>query len=162
MSTRSNTWNALIQAKNLQQLTIAATIFDKSKVTRAVKYAISDSSATGHFLVEGALVVNKRVAENPITITLHNIKVVQSTHTWNLDIPWLPHQVNGGPHCPRVSACISHLNMNILWCQLQGHFWHERMQSIAHQWVGTHGRQRLKSTIMESPNQPHLKAHSHH
>ena len=78
---RSNVWKTLVQANNMHQLPIAATIFDQSKVTTAVKYDISDSGATGHFLLEGAPVVKKQVTENPITITLPTGKVIQLIHT---------------------------------------------------------------------------------
>ena len=57
------------------------------------EYSISDSGATCHFLVEGARVTNLEVADNPISITIPNGKNMTSTHTCNLDIPWLPHHV---------------------------------------------------------------------
>jgi len=91
MPTRSKAWKRLIQANNLMQMPRAHAIFDAKRVTRSVKHAISDSGATGHFLVEDAPVVNKQVAANPISITLPNGKTIKSTHTCNLDIPWLPH-----------------------------------------------------------------------
>ena len=59
----------------------------------AIEYAISDSGATDHFLVEGAPVTNLQVADNPISITIPNGKSMTSTHTCNLDIPWLPNHV---------------------------------------------------------------------
>ena len=42
------------------------------------------------FLVEGSPVANLKIAQKPITITLPNCRTIQSTHTCNLDIPWLP------------------------------------------------------------------------
>ena len=59
----------------------------------AIEYTISDSGATGHFLVEGAPVTNVQVADNPISITIPNGKRMTSTRTCNLDIPWLPNHV---------------------------------------------------------------------
>ena len=59
----------------------------------ATEYAISDSGATGHFLVEGAPVTNLQVADNPISITIPNGKIMTTTHTCNLDIPWLTSHV---------------------------------------------------------------------
>ena len=59
------------------------------KYRLAVECAISDSGATGHFLVEGAQVTNLQMADSPISITIPNGKSVTSTHTCNLDIPWL-------------------------------------------------------------------------
>ena len=45
---------------------------------------------TAHFLVEGAPAVNVQKSTNPLQITLPNGKQIKSTHTCNLDIPWLP------------------------------------------------------------------------
>ena len=59
----------------------------------ATEYAISDSGATGHLLVEGAPVTNLQVADNPISVTIPNGNNMTSTHTCNLDIPWLPNHV---------------------------------------------------------------------
>ena len=67
--------------------------FATENLGRQVHYAISDSEATGHFLVKGAPVVNKKKAINPVTITLPSGGTIQSTHTYNLNIPWLPHHV---------------------------------------------------------------------
>ena len=38
----------------------------------AIEYAISDSGASRHFLVEGAPVTNLQVEDNPISITIPN------------------------------------------------------------------------------------------
>ena len=59
----------------------------------AIDYAISDSGATGHFLVEDAPVTHLQVADNPISITIPNGKSMTSTQTCNLDIPCLPNHV---------------------------------------------------------------------
>ena len=56
-------------------------------------WAILDSGATGHFVVERAPVINKQPASKPITITLPSGSTICSTHTCNLDIPWLPNHV---------------------------------------------------------------------
>ena len=112
MPTRANAWNTIIQANNLTQSTHSTMIFDTKRVTRAVKYAISDSGATGHFIVEGAPVVNKKPAKNPIQIMMPDGKKIQSTHTCNLDIPWLPesmteaeaHIVPGLSHASLIST----------------------------------------------------------
>ena len=113
MPTRAKAWLTTIQANNLRSLPQAATIFDPARVTRSVKHAISDSGATGHFLVENAPVTNKAIATNPITITLPNGKTIRSTHTCNLDIPWLPDDMTEA-HIVRTSTCIANLNKEIL------------------------------------------------
>ena len=65
--------------------------------------AISDSGATRHFLVQGAPVVNKKPTPSPLKITLPNVKSIQSTHTCNLDIPWLPDALNEAHIVPGIS-----------------------------------------------------------
>ena len=75
-----------------------------------MELAISDSGATGHFLVAGAPAVNIVPAAKPINILLPNGKRIRSTHTCNLDIPWLPahmteaHIVPGLSHSSLVST----------------------------------------------------------
>ena len=56
-------------------------------------YALSDSGASGHFLTQHAAVVNKQPATTPIAVTLPDGGTLLSTHTCNLDIPWLPPDV---------------------------------------------------------------------
>ena len=68
----------------------AETISNAKRVTRSVQHAVSDSGATGNFLVEGPPVKNKKITSNPIHIKLPNGRYIQSTHICNLYIPWLP------------------------------------------------------------------------
>ena len=93
IKTKHQAWNAIIEQQSLHQLQNANVIFDKGRVTRQVAMAISDSGASGHFVLENAPVINKKKAERPIAIRLPDGKVIWSTHTANLDIPWLPSQV---------------------------------------------------------------------
>ena len=86
--TRHKALRALFKEGNVEWKKVAT-----KKLVANVAWAISDSGATGHFVVEGAPVVNKKTATNPITITLPSGSTIRSTHTCNLDIPWLPHQV---------------------------------------------------------------------
>jgi hypothetical protein len=86
-------------------------IFDTQHITiEQQQYAIFDSGATTHFLVYGAHFVNRRPANKPLTIRLPNGKYILSTHTCNLDIPWLPqtiteaHMVPGLLHSSLLST----------------------------------------------------------
>ena len=81
LTTQSKAWQHIIQANNLHELPKSAAIFHAKKVARYVEYAISDSGTTGPFLVDNAAITNKKVATNPITITLPNRKYIKSTHT---------------------------------------------------------------------------------
>ena len=72
--------------------------------------ALSDSGATSHFLVDGAHAINIHRDPNPITVHLPDGKTIRSTHTCNLDIPWLrgaatqAHIVPGLTHASLVST----------------------------------------------------------
>ena len=86
--TRHKALRALFERENVEWKKVTT-----KKLVKNVAWAISDSGATGHFVVEGAPVINKQPATNPITITLPAGSTIRSTHTCNLDIPWLPHHV---------------------------------------------------------------------
>eukprot|EP00804_Cyclotella_cryptica_P022671 CCRYP_012468-RA/>CCRYP_012468-RA protein AED:0.28 eAED:0.27 QI:0/0/0/1/0/0/4/0/650 len=75
----------------------------QANTKRQQQYAIFDSSATAHFLVDGAHVVNRRPALKPLTIRLPNGKHIVSTHTCNLDLPWLPHSITEAHIVPGLS-----------------------------------------------------------
>ena len=75
----------------------------QATTTQHQHYAIFDSGATAHFLVDNAHVVNKRPALKPLTIRLPNGKHIVSTHTCNLDLPWLPHSITEAHIVPGLS-----------------------------------------------------------
>jgi len=85
-------------------------MLNTTSIQRAIEWAISDSGATGHFIVEGAPIVNRKIAQFPIAIKLPDGKIIKSTHTGNLDIPWLPttmtecHVVPGLAHSSLIST----------------------------------------------------------
>ena len=60
---------------------------------KSPEYAILDSGAMAHFIIKGATVRNKLPTSNPLKIKLPDGSVIKSTHTCNLDIPWLPNSV---------------------------------------------------------------------
>ena len=88
MPTRHKALQTLCRQNNIHFKKVAT-----KKLIKQVHYAILDSGATGHFLVEGAPVANKKKTVSPITITLPIGGKIQSTHTCNRNIPWLPHHV---------------------------------------------------------------------
>ena len=94
---------SITQDKNLILLPNAETILKTKRVTRAVQHAVSDSGATGIYLVEGAPIKIKKTASNPIRIKLPNGRFIQSTYTCNLDIPWFPNTMKE-PHIVLGSA----------------------------------------------------------
>ena len=80
-----------------------------SKINIPICNGISDSGTTGHFVLQGAPVKNIKITANPIAITLPDGQKIHSTHTCDLDIPWLPksaveaHIVPGLAHTPLIS-----------------------------------------------------------
>ena len=51
---------------------------------------ILDSGASSHFLLSTAPVLNKMVADRPLTVRLPNGDTVRSSHIDELDLPLLP------------------------------------------------------------------------
>ena len=115
-----NAWQSIVTQQELQELPNAGTIFNTTRLKHAVEYAISDSGATGHFLVQGAPVANLEIAEKPITITLPIGRTIQSTHTCNLDIPWLPNEMTEAHIVPGLahSSLISTRKFCAAGCQV--------------------------------------------
>ena len=110
MVTKSHAWPPTVALKQVHIRNNAQMAGTTKRATRAVDMAISDSGATAHFLVEGAPAVNITPAKNPLSILLPNGKRIKSTHTCNLDIPWLPahmteaHIVPGLSHLSLIST----------------------------------------------------------
>jgi hypothetical protein len=77
-----------------------------------VKYALSDSGVTLYFLIKDFLLINTKNAEYTIPVKLPDGSILWSTHTCNLDIPWLPHKMTEAhtvpvlQHSPRKSTNI--------------------------------------------------------
>ena len=77
---------------------------DAAKIARAMMHVISDSGATGYFLVRSANATNLQPTNNPIHTTLPNGKTIYSTHTCNLNIPWLGHIISSLAHSSLIST----------------------------------------------------------
>ena len=54
---------------------------------------IADAGSTGTFVVPNAPVINVRPTTNPIKITMPDGDTIESTHTCNLNIPWMPEEM---------------------------------------------------------------------
>ena len=81
------------KSTKLEKSTNKSKTYKVNDRTQMRKWAIADAGATGHFMMMGAPVVNMKPATKPITIKLPDGKDIQSTHTCNLNIPWLPPQM---------------------------------------------------------------------
>jgi hypothetical protein len=106
------TWQQIIENNDnkISTHTECHFLFSSSYKIWKTRHLRSKCHSTGHFLVEGAPIVNKKKAKHPITITLPNGKLIHSTHTCNLDNPWLPehiteaHIVTGLAHSSLIST----------------------------------------------------------
>ena len=76
-----------------QQLVNAAMVFNIKQLVHLVKYALSDSGTSSHFLTKGSPADNIKIYEYSIAIKLTDSSIICSTHACNLDIPWLPHDM---------------------------------------------------------------------
>jgi hypothetical protein len=96
-----------ITASNLSPIETPRDVANHSNAekipTKTITMGISDSGSTGHFLQDDAPVTNKQVAIHSIKITLPDNNKIQSLHTCNLDIPWLPHEITMGHIVPKLS-----------------------------------------------------------
>ena len=71
-----------------------------------IVHAISDSGATAYFIVDGAAVANLKKTKFPLRITLPNEGIIYSTHTCNLDIPWLPNEITDAHIVPGIERSL--------------------------------------------------------
>jgi hypothetical protein len=66
------------------------TLFHVSHINIATDHAIADAGVTVHFVLPGTPVTNITPAVTPLVINLPDGKKIESTHTCQLDLPWLP------------------------------------------------------------------------
>ena len=73
-----------------------------------------DAGTTGHFMITGVPVIDIKPATKPLIINLPDGETIKSTHTCNLNIPWLPeeatkaHIVPGLAHTSLVLIKVLH------------------------------------------------------
>ena len=80
-------------------------ILNQKKISNIV-HAISDSGATAHFIVDGAPVTNIKKADFPPRVTYPNGGFIYSSHTCNLDIPWLPDEMTEAHIVPGIEILL--------------------------------------------------------
>ena len=66
--TRGEIWKKMVADGKLQQLANTTTMFNTQRLVHLVKYALSDSDASSHFVIKGSPAVNIKIAEFPIAI----------------------------------------------------------------------------------------------
>ena len=88
------------------------TNYTTAQLKIAKNMAVADTGATGHFVLPGTPVTNVKVAQHPLKIHLPDVDCLTSTHTYKLDISWLPndakesHIVPGLAHASLISIKI--------------------------------------------------------
>ena len=66
------------------------TSYTTAQLKIAKNMAVADAGATGHFVLPGTPVINIKIERHPLKINLPDGDCLTSTHTYTLDIPWLP------------------------------------------------------------------------
>ena len=66
------------------------TMFNTSNIKITVDMAVTDSGATGNFVLPGTNVSDRNISEKPLTISLPDDTQLKSTHTCEIDVPWIP------------------------------------------------------------------------
>ena len=99
--TRAKAWKTIIETKGIRNYTNSDLLLNQNKISNIV-HAVSDSGATAHFIVDGAPVTNVKKADFPLKITCPNGGHIYSSHTCNLDIPWLPNEMTEAHIVPGI------------------------------------------------------------
>ena len=102
---KAQAWKTIIQQKGIRNLANSSLLLNHQRISNIV-HAISDSGATAHFIVKGAPVTNIKKAVFPLRITLPNGGIIHSTHTCNLDIPWLPNTITEAHIVPGIERSL--------------------------------------------------------
>ena len=109
MANTTTTNQERAKLKKILNDSLYAKVKARTQGIRSARWAIADAGATGHFVMAGAPVINVKPTTNPIRITLPDGQSIMSTHTCNLNIPWLPvfmtkaHIVPGMAHSSLIS-----------------------------------------------------------
>ena len=83
-------WNKIIKGHPLPQYPHADTMFNTSHINIVIYQEIPDAGATGNFVPPETPVKKIKIYTNPLIINLPYGYQIKSTHTCQLDIPWLP------------------------------------------------------------------------
>ena len=107
-------YNSIVTNQDIKEtdddITITTDNTRKSKINIDIEYGISDTGATGHFLIPGAPVSKIRLTVRKINITLPDGDLISSTHDCEINIPSLPiksisrHIVPGLAHTSLIST----------------------------------------------------------
>ena len=97
---RQEVWMNMVREGNLSQSPNSHIMFNTKRLVILVDYTLSDSGILSYFLVEGSAVVHVSVSKFPMAIKLPDGSIMYSTHTCNLDIPWIPNKMTGARIVP--------------------------------------------------------------
>lgn len=137
-------------------------MLDTPRLTKAIQWIFSDSRTTGRFLLKGTPLVNKQPVKFPIKIALHNRKkTIKSTHTCNLNIPWLPGTMVEAHIVPRLAHLSFISTQHVLHHWMPSSIWPRWMSRLLQKLTGLHGRMQPNHWAMAAthqltnPPQPH-------
>ena len=65
-------------------------MFNASNIKITVDMAVTDSGATGNFVLPGTKVSDMKISKKNLIINLPDGTQLKSTHTCYIDVPWLP------------------------------------------------------------------------
>ena len=97
---------------HVQKAPNAEKMINTPNIKIAVYMAVSDSGATGHFIIPGTKVSYMKISKKPLTINLQDGTQLKSTHTCEINVPRLPkearqaHVVPGMAHTSLISIKI--------------------------------------------------------
>jgi len=90
------TENLSNQRENLSnQRNICASSIHPRKPSIPITHAVADTGATSILVMKATPMKNKRPTTNPLNIILTDGTIVKSTHMCDLEIPGLPHVLEG-------------------------------------------------------------------
>jgi hypothetical protein len=75
---------------DLDNYVIHQTAYSSVAPPPAISTSIADSGASSHFVTFDAPIINQKVKNTPLAITLANGELMYSTHKPKLNIPFLP------------------------------------------------------------------------
>ena len=102
-NTKTEIWKTMAKQNNLLDGKYSRLFTNTNKLVDAVHKEIFDLWYAGNFWVEGALVRNKCVAIINVTITVPYGRIINPTHTCNLDITWLLDEITEAYIFPGLS-----------------------------------------------------------
>ena len=85
-----NAWQLMLNAHEAKHSNIPQTMLKTGGIKIAIDISVADAGVTSHFVLPGAPVLDITPTQHPLVITRPDGQTLQSTHTCDLNTPWLP------------------------------------------------------------------------